>query len=176
LRHGDGRRRARVTATDPGFTTLSKADGYLLERRPVRDSAFYEYRVSVDLDAAASSVCDAVFAWGTHSSDHERVLEETGDLRVAYDQVQASGLVSPRDFAFSVRRQRGATVVPHRDCAVQRPGSSAAAGVGAPREAAQPVAVRAAAGRRNARHLCALLGPRGSVRPRWCTGRNAMRR
>jgi len=37
---------------DPGFTTLSKADGYLLERRPVRDSAFYEYRVSVDLDAA----------------------------------------------------------------------------------------------------------------------------
>jgi hypothetical protein len=92
------------------WTQVSFNDGYKLEQRPVKDSPFYEYRVTVDTDIPVESLCDVVYDWGTLSKDQEnlrarRLLEDRGEVRVVYDQL-APPVVSERDYAFTVRRTR----------------------------------------------------------------------
>jgi hypothetical protein len=90
----------------------SAPDGVTLESRPVKDSAFYEYRAQADTDAAVSALCDAIFDWGSVSKDHAQLknrtlLEDLGEKRIVYDQLDPP-VVSCRDFAFTVARDRRA--------------------------------------------------------------------
>jgi hypothetical protein len=66
--------------------------------------------VKVRTDLSVETLCEAVFEWGTVSWDHEnlkhrKLLEDHGDVRVVYDQLQPP-VVSGRDYAFTVRRVR----------------------------------------------------------------------
>src|SRR5690242_8567489 len=81
-----------LLGADTGWTQLSKQDGYVLERRAVANSSFYEYRVSTDTDVSLRTLCDEAFEWGSVSTDHDqlkerRLLEDHGDTRVTYDQI-----------------------------------------------------------------------------------------
>jgi hypothetical protein len=103
---------AADTHPEPSWTTLSSSGGYVLEQRAVKDSDFFEYRVSTDVELPVSTLCDGIFEWASMGRDHamllsRRLLEESADARVVYDQIQAPGPVAPRDFAFSMHRQRG---------------------------------------------------------------------
>src|SRR5205814_1964295 len=79
-----------LLAADPEWKKESAPDGVSLESRPVKDSAFYEYRAQADTDATVAALCDAVFEWGTTSKDHAQLkartlLEDHGESRVVYD-------------------------------------------------------------------------------------------
>jgi hypothetical protein len=101
---------ALLAAEPEPWKKESAPDGVTLESRPVKDSAFYEYRAQADTDASVVALCDAVFEWGTVSKDHQQLksrtlLEDHGDSRIVYDQLDPP-VVSCRDFAFTVRRDR----------------------------------------------------------------------
>src|SRR5581483_6763799 len=92
-------------ASADAWTVVGVRDGVTLESRPVRGSDFFEYRATADTDVAVEPLCDKVFDWGSLSKDHDnlkarRVLEDSGDTRVVYDQLEFP-MVSKRDFAFT---------------------------------------------------------------------------
>ncbi len=95
---------------EPDWKTESAPAGVTLESRPVKDSAFYEYRAQTDTDAPVSALCDAIFDWGSIEKDHDQLksrtlLEDLGERRIVYDQLDPP-VVSCRDFAFTVARDR----------------------------------------------------------------------
>lgn len=101
-----------LLAADAEWKREAAPDGVTLESRPVKDSAFYEYRAQADTDAPVPALCDAVFDWGTVSKDHQQLkartlLEDHPDSRIVYDQLDPP-VVSCRDFAFTVTRDRRA--------------------------------------------------------------------
>lgn len=96
----------------PEWKPESAPDGVSLESRPVKDSAFYEYRAQADTDTPAGTLCDTVFEWGTTSKDHAQLkartlLDDAPDRRVVYDQLDPP-IVSCRDMVFVVARDRRA--------------------------------------------------------------------
>ena len=100
-----------LLGADPEWTELSKKDGFLVERRAVTNSSYYEYRVTTDTDVTVGPLCDCAFEWGSVSKDHEqlkdrRLLEDNGELRVTYDQIATPPPVATRDVAFTVKRDR----------------------------------------------------------------------
>jgi hypothetical protein len=102
---------ALLVAADPEWKTESAPTGFTLESRPVKDSSFYEYRTRSDVDVSTGALCDAVFEWATKGKDHDHlksrtVLEDHGDVRVVYDQIDPP-VVSKRDYAITVKRTRG---------------------------------------------------------------------
>jgi hypothetical protein len=97
---------------EPAWKKESAPDGVTLESRPVKDSAFYEYRAQADTEATPTALCDAIFEWGSVSKDHDQLkartlLADLGESRVVYDQLDPP-VVSCRDFAFTVSRDRRA--------------------------------------------------------------------
>jgi hypothetical protein len=99
-----------LSQASDAWTVVAQQDGVTLESRPVTGSDFYEYRASADTDVAVEVLCDRVYEWGSLSKDHDnikarRLLEDSGDVRVVYDQMEPP-MVSRRDFAFTVRRTR----------------------------------------------------------------------
>jgi hypothetical protein len=98
-------------ASADAWTVEGVQDGVTLESRPVKGSDFYEYRATTDTDVAVEPLCDKVFDWGALSKDHDnlkvrRVLEDKGDTRVVYDQLEFP-MVAKRDLAFTSKRTHG---------------------------------------------------------------------
>jgi hypothetical protein len=92
------------------WTTVSRENGVTLESRPVTGSDYFEYRATADTDLPVEVLCDRVYEWGSLAKDHEhitlrRVLEDHGDTRVVYDQLQPP-MTSGRDFCFTMQRTR----------------------------------------------------------------------
>src|SRR6185295_14476713 len=101
-----------LLAADLEWKKESAPEGVTLESRPVKDNSFYEYRATAETDATVEQLCDAVFEWGTKSTDHaqlkaRKLLEDNGESRVVYDQLDPP-VVSCRDMAFTVSRDRRA--------------------------------------------------------------------
>jgi hypothetical protein len=100
-----------LLAAEPDWKRESAPDGVTLESRPVKDSAFYEYRAQADTDLPVATLCDAVFEWGSVSKeDHAHLLartlvEDNGEARIVYDQIDPP-VVSKRDLTFTVKRDR----------------------------------------------------------------------
>src|SRR5437016_2965972 len=64
-----------LLSADPAWQQVSSTDGYLLERRVVPGSAYYEYRVTTDTDVSVNALCDGVFEWGSVSKDHDQLRQ-----------------------------------------------------------------------------------------------------
>ncbi|MBK7861147.1 MAG: hypothetical protein IPJ65_21555 [Archangiaceae bacterium] len=102
---------ASLLAAEPEpWKRESAPEGVTLESRPVKDNAYYEYRAQADTDAPVAALCDAIFDWGSVSKDHAQLkartlLEDHGEYRIVYDQLDPP-VVSCRDFAFTVKRER----------------------------------------------------------------------
>lgn len=91
---------------------LEETDGDLkLESRRVKDSSWLEYRVTTTADLPGELLCDTAFEQATKGKGGPNVklrklLKDGEDSRVLYDQVDAP-MVSVRDYAMTVRRERG---------------------------------------------------------------------
>jgi hypothetical protein len=92
------------------WTTVSRENGVTLESRPVSGSDYFEYRVTADTDVGVEVLCDRIYEWGSIGKDQEHItlrklLEDHGDSRVVYDQLQPP-MASYRDFCFTMSRTR----------------------------------------------------------------------
>jgi hypothetical protein len=93
------------------FTHDDDVDGISVESRSVTGSKFVELRFTATTTKTVESLCDAAFGNGKldANSDAEvksrKILEESADERVTYDQIQAP-VVSDRDYAILAKRIR----------------------------------------------------------------------
>lgn len=100
-----------ILAADGDFTHVEDVDGISVESRPVSGSRFAEFRFVTTTTKSIDSLCDAAFGNGKldANSDAEvkarKILEESADERVTYDQIQAP-VVSDRDYAVRAKRTR----------------------------------------------------------------------
>lgn len=96
----------RDNATAGWRANLSK-DGVTLEKREVAGSSYYEYRavvdVAVDPIRAAEEVWAAVRGGDMESLKHRKMLRESDQELIIYDQIRTP-VVSDRDYTIRVRR------------------------------------------------------------------------
>lgn len=89
---------------------VDTVDGITVEQRAVKGSHVAELKLTTTTTAAADRLCDEAFGPGKFDPEEpdlksRRVLEETADSRVTYDQISPP-LVSQRDYAVRATRVR----------------------------------------------------------------------
>jgi len=100
---------ADVDARD-GWSKWATRDGVTLERRRVDGSRFFEHRAFVELAGidparAADEIWAAIRGGDMESLKRRRILAESADELVIYDQIRTP-VVSDRDYTITVRRRR----------------------------------------------------------------------
>lgn len=91
-----------LTAEPAAWEKVTTTDGVTIEQRPVSDSKFVELRFTTTTDKTPESLCAAVFGDGKFDEDEpdlesRKVLSETADTRITYDQITPP-IVSHRDY------------------------------------------------------------------------------
>ncbi len=89
---------------------MDTVDGITIESRPVDGSSFVELRFTTTAAASPERLCAAAFGTGRLDPEEtdvksRKVISESEDERVTYDQVSAA-VVSDRDYAVRARRER----------------------------------------------------------------------
>jgi hypothetical protein len=92
------------------WKVLENQGGLVLQARPIKGSAYSEYRVITDTPYPVAALCEHIYEWGTKGTDHpgvklHKVLKDGPDDRVVYDQLERP-VVSDRDYALTVVRRR----------------------------------------------------------------------
>ena len=105
-----------AVATSPtDWNVLSDRDGLLIERRAT-EGALYEIRVTTESSLPPAAIFETIWAQREHTQfvPHLKRLDlisETGDERVAYEQV---GIPLARDRDYTVRLQKRVDAAAHR--------------------------------------------------------------
>ena len=95
-------------------------DGELtVDQRPIAGSALNEYRIRTTTEVPVTTLCSAVFEWGTHGGGNptvklSKLLKDEADERVVYTPIDQP-LISNRDSATTVRK----TSLPERLCRIR---------------------------------------------------------
>jgi hypothetical protein len=97
-----------LLAADGEWSKVDTIDGITVESRPVKGSHVVELRLSTVVAPPANRLCDEAFGPGKFDPEEpdlksRKVLEESADSRVTYDQISPP-LVSNRDFAVRATR------------------------------------------------------------------------
>lgn len=100
-------------AAAPEWKQVKESAGITVEARPVEGSPFAELRAKTTVALGADALCSAAFGTGRAdpkepSLKSRRVISETADERVAYDQISPP-FVSDRDYAVRTRREKSGT-------------------------------------------------------------------
>jgi hypothetical protein len=98
------------------WTVLSHKDGLLIERRATEGSPFFEVRATTQSSLAPGAIFDTLWKQQEHPQfvPHLKrldLLSETGDERLAYEQVEVP---LARDRDYTVRLQRRVDPEAHR--------------------------------------------------------------
>lgn len=94
----------------PEFTKVEEAEGVVIEARAVTGSQLVELRLTTTTTKSPNSLCDAAFGDGKFDPTEpdlksRRVISETADERVTYDQIDPPA-VANRDYAARAKRIR----------------------------------------------------------------------
>lgn len=99
-----------LAAEPSSWEKVTVSDGVTVEQRPMSGSKFVELRFTTTSEKTPDSLCAAVFGDGKFDPQEpdlksRKVLSESADARVTYDQI-APPLVSNRDYVVKVLRTR----------------------------------------------------------------------
>jgi START domain len=100
---------ALLAAADD-WKRVDTIDGIAIDSRPVKGSHVVELKLTASASAPVDRLCDEAFGPGKFDPEEpdlksRKVLEESADSRVTYDQINPP-LVSQRDFAVRATRVR----------------------------------------------------------------------
>lgn len=102
-----------LLAAAPGeWTLVDVADAMKVESRSVPDARVVELRVTATVTASPERLCEEAFGTGKYDPTEpdlksRKVVEETADTRVTYEQISPP-LIANRDYAVRAVRERPA--------------------------------------------------------------------
>jgi hypothetical protein len=96
-----------LLVADEGWRVIAERNGVTLEKRPVAESHFYEYRArghtSLSPTVAAARIWEGIGAEHSPPIKHRTVLQHEQDVLVVYDQIHAA-VVKDRDVTIRIRK------------------------------------------------------------------------
>lgn len=99
-----------LAADGDAWTRVDRVDGITVEQRPKKGSRVVELRFTAVVPATTERLCAEAFGSGKLDPDepnvfHRKVLEESADGRVTYEQLSAP-FIANRDYAVRATRTR----------------------------------------------------------------------